>query len=146
MQQEESFSSEGILYKRKKESQLTGRTAWYCHWEGLMVIPSTSCCLYSCQELIEGGVFCYDVFNNYVELKGVSGNAVFPCMLWYDIYLALCEMDLRHSLQKEERVLTYRVDSLVLLLNMPDGNSFNWLLLISLPRIDRGWCSLPCIR
>ena len=107
-----------------------------------MVIPSTGCCLYPCQELIEG----YDVFNNYVELKGVSGNAVFPCMLRYDIYLALCEMDLRNSLQKEERVLTYRAESLVLLLNMPDGNSFNWLLLISLPRIDRGWCSLPCIR
>ena len=36
----------------------------------------------------------YDIFNNYVELKGVSSNAVFPCMLCYDIYLALCEMDL----------------------------------------------------
>ena len=61
-------------------------------------------------------------------------------------YLAQCEMDLRHSLQKEERALTYRMDSLVLLLNMPDGNSFNRLLFISLPKSDRGWCSLRFIR
>ena len=47
-------------------------------------------------------------------------------------------MDLRHSLQKEERILTYRMDSLVLLLNMPDGNSFNRLLFISLPKVEGG--------
>ena len=52
----------------------------------------------------------------------------------------------RHFLQKEGWVLTYRKDSLVLLLNMPDGNSFNRFFFISLPRIDRGCCSLPCIR
>ena len=59
--------------------------------------------------------------------------------------LSQCAIDFRHLLQKEGWVLTYKKDSLVLLLNMPDGNSFNRLLLISLPRIDRGWCSLPCI-
>ena len=80
----------------------------------------------------------YDIFNNYIKLKGVSVNAVFLCMLSYDIYLAQCEMDLRNYLQKEERVSTYRKDSLLLLLNIPDGNSFNCLLLIFLSRSDRG--------
>ena len=96
-----------------------------------MVIPSTGCCSYSCQEVTEGDIH-YDVFDDYVELKGVSGDAVFPYILLYDIYLTQCEMGLMG--QKEEKVPTYRASSLVLLLNMPDGNSFNGLLLITLPR------------
>ena len=45
----------------------------------------------------------------------------------------------RRLYKKEERVFPYRMDDLVLPLNMPDGTSFNGLLLISLPRSDRGW-------
>ena len=44
-----------------------------------MVIPSTGCCSFLCQK-VEGGVH-YDLFDNNVKLKGLSGNAVFPCML-----------------------------------------------------------------
>ena len=120
-----------IIYKKKKESQLTGRTACYCYWIFLMVISLTGCCSYSCQEVTEGDIH-YDEFDDYVELKGVSGDAVFPYILLYDIYLTQCEMGLMG--QKEEKVPTYRASSLVLLLNMPDGNSFNGLLLITLPR------------
>ena len=65
----------GILYKKKKESQLTGRTAWFSCWICLMVIPSTGCCSLHCQEVVEGDIH-YDEFDDYVELKGVSGDAV----------------------------------------------------------------------
>ena len=47
-----------------------------------MVIPSTGFCSFPCQELIEGVVHCH-VFDNYVKLKYISGNAVLSCMLWY---------------------------------------------------------------
>ena len=45
-----------------------------------MVIPSTGCCSFLCQKVIEGGVH-HDLFDNNVKLKGLSGNAVFPCIL-----------------------------------------------------------------
>ena len=45
-----------------------------------MVIPSTGCSLFPCQEVIEGGVD-HDVFDNYVTLKGISGSAIFSYML-----------------------------------------------------------------
>ena len=47
-----------------------------------MVIPSTDCCSFPCQKAIEGGVH-YDLFENNIKWKGLSGNAVFPCMLCY---------------------------------------------------------------
>ena len=49
-------------------------------------------------------------------------------------------MDLTRSLHKEERLQTYSSLSLVLLLKIPDGNFFNWLLFNPLPKvIERGF-------
>ena len=45
-----------------------------------MVISSTGCLSCSCQEVIEGGVH-HELFDNDVKLKGISGNAIFSCML-----------------------------------------------------------------
>ena len=47
-----------------------------------MVIPLTDLCSFPCQKVIEGGVH-HNLFDNNVKLGGLSGNAVFPCMLCY---------------------------------------------------------------
>ena len=41
-----------------------------------MVIPSTDCCSFPYQKVIEGGVH-YDLFDNNIKWKGLSVNAVF---------------------------------------------------------------------
>ena len=46
----------------------------------LNMSPSTGCCSFPFQEVIEGGGH-YDLFDDNVKLKGSSGNAVFSCML-----------------------------------------------------------------
>ena len=46
----------------------------------LNMSPSTGCCSFPFREVIEGGSH-YDLFDNNVKLKGLSGNAVFSCML-----------------------------------------------------------------
>ena len=54
-----------------------------------MVIPLTDLCSFPCQKVIEGGVH-HDLFDNNVKLGGLSGNAVFPCMLCYGSSKKLC--------------------------------------------------------
>ena len=50
-----------------------------------------------------------------------------------------CAMDLTLSLRKWDRLQTYSPVNWVLLMKMPDGNFFNWLLLNHLPKvIERG--------
>ena len=47
--------------------------------------------------------------------------------------------DFMLSLLKKGRLQTYKLNSWLLLLKMPDGNFFNWLLFSHLPRIIE-WC------
>ena len=143
------YDKSSIYTKKKRGPKLNPEDSTrYCSWIRLftLVLPSTANVFLEALWLVH----LISVFTFHFRCLCLTRTANFchkkVIVLWSDIILPSARWILGILYKKEEKLFPYRMDDFVLLLNMSDRTSFNGLLLISLPRSNRGWWSLRFIR